>query len=234
MQKDLENILFGNLENIRQNVKNNYTDFSSVAESITPVFYKFNSELKSDELWHTLEFADYWHKNQFRHSSDPFVAHPIQVSFFTAFNQLPKEVVQGAMLHDVLEKNQNKWEYLSKEIYNEFGRSVFLYVSGMSKRDKYKTDDIYESTRAKKIKITEFNKEFGIDYLKIIKLADNIMNMSSVEFLPAKYNMSGNEFQRSQLTASKQHYYPLAREIDRKELTPLRLAPLLDKIYEKY
>lgn len=233
-QAKLEELLETNLEIIKDIAAEKHVNPVSLANEIWPLYYMANPNLCEDTIKDSIQYAQFYHKDQWRDSGNPFILHPLQVSYFMAFNQMPDEPVQGGLLHDVKEKNSDKWHMLGNSIYSRFGELVSLYVSAMSTKNKPKNNDIDTATLEKKQRITDFSQKFGLDCMIVLKLGDNIMNMRSRKYLPAKYGMDAKEFQNSQLNASKKHYRPLAKEIDGLRMLPMEITPYLDKVYKKY
>ena len=122
------------------------------------------------------EMADNLHKGQMRQSGEPYISHPLNVSYILAEMHADSDTLCAALLHDTLEDTSATKE----EIASEFNDEVAKLVDGVTKISKMnfssKKDQNMANTRKIITGITEDVRIF------IIKLADRLHNMITLEF----------------------------------------------------
>ncbi|MFO7849875.1 MAG: bifunctional (p)ppGpp synthetase/guanosine-3',5'-bis(diphosphate) 3'-pyrophosphohydrolase [Spirochaetia bacterium] len=125
--------------------------------------------------------AAYWakelHSDQKRASGEPFFIHPLQVAEILVDMKLDSEAVIAALLHDIVEDT----EITPAELRRHFGRQIAALVDGVTKitivKAKSKSEQESESIRKMLFAMT---KDIRVI---IIKLADKLHNMSTLEHL---------------------------------------------------
>ena len=129
------------------------------------------------------------HGTDVRKSGEPYVLHPIAVAAILARIQLDTETIAGALLHDVVEDTPVSIE----QIEAEFGPRVGKLVDGVSKlsRIPWTRDDAETAnTREKAQQAENLRKMFlaMVDDIGVvlIKLADRLHNMRTLEALPSQ------------------------------------------------
>ena len=122
------------------------------------------------------EMADDLHKGQMRQSGEPYISHPLNVSYILAEMHADSDTLCAALLHDTLEDTSATKE----EIASEFNDEVAKLVDGVTKISKMnfssKKDQNMANTRKIITGITEDVR------IIIIKLADRLHNMLTLEF----------------------------------------------------
>lgn len=123
-------------------------------------------------------FAEEAHSGQLRKSGEPYFIHPVAVTDILVDLNVDAETLIAALLHDVLEDTPVTDEQLKKE----FGDEVLELVEGVTKMDRLKfenaTDEQAENYRKMFFAMAK-------DYrVIIIKLADRLHNMRSLDALP--------------------------------------------------
>ena len=128
-------------------------------------------------LLHAYDFARDAHRNQTRASGEPYFIHPCAVAEILVDLGLDADTVAGALLHDVIEDTP----VTEEDVRREFGESVLTLVSGVTKLDKivFKSQEEEEAENFRKIFIA-MAKDIRVI---IIKLADRLHNMRSLNFL---------------------------------------------------
>ena len=123
------------------------------------------------------------HKNKVRKSGRPYYTHPVEVARII-INEIPLDEVSviSALLHDVLDYSDI---YTIKNIRSEFGSTVSDIVEGIAKIEHIQSRSIDDS-----IQIENYHRLF-LSLLKdfriiIIKLADRLHNMRTLEYLQKK------------------------------------------------
>ena len=116
------------------------------------------------------------HKNQLRMSGQPYYTHPFEVARIIV-NELPMDdiSVAAALLHDVVDNS----EYTIVDIRHEFGDTIADIVDGISQ---------IQMIESYNIKVVESYRKLLVSWFKdvriiLIKLADRLHNMRTIEFL---------------------------------------------------
>ncbi|MBI9106484.1 MAG: bifunctional (p)ppGpp synthetase/guanosine-3',5'-bis(diphosphate) 3'-pyrophosphohydrolase [Spirochaetales bacterium] len=118
------------------------------------------------------------HGDQKRASGEPFFIHPLKVAEFLVELGMDDETVIAALLHDILEDTGTS----ETEMKKEFGRQVVALVDGVTKISivKAKSKSIQETETMRKMLIA-MTKDIRVI---IIKLADKLHNMQTLQHLP--------------------------------------------------
>jgi GTP pyrophosphokinase len=124
-------------------------------------------------------FAEKAHRKHKRLSGDPYITHPLAVALILADLEQDVLTIAAALLHDVVEDA----EISREDIAREFGKEIARLVEGVTKLSQL-------SFTSREVRQAEnFRKMFvamGEDFrIIIIKLADRLHNMRTLEFLPA-------------------------------------------------
>jgi GTP pyrophosphokinase len=146
------------------------------------------------------KYASSAHEGQKRRSGEPFVSHPLAVALILAELEQDEITISAALLHDVIEDGGVTKEVLSKD----FSAEVASLVEGVTKLGQL----TYESKETRQAE--NFRKMFlamGEDIrIIIIKLADRLHNMQTLEFLqPAK--------QKENAVETRDIFAPLAHRL---------------------
>ncbi len=149
-------------------------------ENILIKIYEFYSGDDRDALIRAYEYAKEAHRNQKRASGEPYFIHPCAVAEILVDLGLDAETIAAALLHDVIEDTPATED----DIRREFGEGVLSLVSGVTKLDKivFKSQEEEEAENFRKIFIA-MAKDIRVI---IIKLADRLHNMRSLNYLSAE------------------------------------------------
>ncbi|MBR6229378.1 MAG: bifunctional (p)ppGpp synthetase/guanosine-3',5'-bis(diphosphate) 3'-pyrophosphohydrolase [Eubacterium sp.] len=119
------------------------------------------------------------HKDQKRRSGEPYLTHPVCVAIILAQLQMDKETIVGGLLHDVVEDT----EYTTEQITEMFSEEIALLVDGVTKLTQlnYSADKV--EVQAENLRKMFLAMASDIRVI-IIKLADRLHNMRTMQFMP--------------------------------------------------
>ncbi len=136
--------------------------------------------VREDLIKKAFEFASIAHKHDKRASNEPYIVHPYSVANILA-TEIPFDdtCIICALLHDIVEDNE---DYTIETIKRNFGEDIAVIVDGLTK--------IKNLFRGAEITVGENYRKLLMSIIKdvrvlIVKLADRLNNMRTLEFLPA-------------------------------------------------
>lgn len=144
------------------------------------VLDKLHNSYSGDELnllISAYEYSELMHSGQKRASGEPYFTHPCAVAEILIDLGLDYPTVAAAFLHDVIEDTPATDE----DIKSRFGKEIMTLVDGVTKLDKikYQSHEEEDAENFRKIFVAMANDVRVI----IIKLADRLHNMRSLNFL---------------------------------------------------
>ncbi|MBD1860140.1 MULTISPECIES: bifunctional (p)ppGpp synthetase/guanosine-3',5'-bis(diphosphate) 3'-pyrophosphohydrolase [Trichocoleus] len=133
---------------------------------------------ETDLICRAFEFAYQLHEGQYRASGEPYIAHPVAVSGLLRDLGGSSAMIAAGFLHDVVEDT----EVTAEEIEERFGPEVRRLVEGVTKLSKFN----FSSKRERQAE--NFRRMFlamaqDIRVI-VVKLADRLHNMRTLEHLP--------------------------------------------------
>ncbi|NCO75004.1 MAG: bifunctional (p)ppGpp synthetase/guanosine-3',5'-bis(diphosphate) 3'-pyrophosphohydrolase [Cyanobacteria bacterium] len=145
-------------------------------------------------------FAYSLHEGQYRKSGEPYIAHPVAVAELLRDLGGDSEMIAAGFLHDVVEDT----EITCEEIEALFGANVRQLVEAVTKLSKY-------NFSSKKERQAENFRRMFVAMAQdirviVVKLADRLHNMRTLEFLPP-------EKQRLIAEETKEIFAPLANRL---------------------
>ena len=124
------------------------------------------------------EFASKAHEGQKRSSGQPYIIHPLAVSYILLELGMDTDTICAAMLHDVVEDTHTTLE----EVKKRFGQDVAMLVDGVTKLNQVPMFN-KEEQQAENVRKMMLAMSQDIRVI-IIKLADRLHNMRTLEFRP--------------------------------------------------
>jgi GTP pyrophosphokinase len=128
-------------------------------------------------------FAEACHEGQTRKSGDPYIIHPLDAALTCADLQLDAGAVAGALLHDV----QEDCGIANQELKKRFGPDVAKLVDGATKLERIARHSSEPAVADASEQAENLRKMFlamAEDWrVVIIKLADRLHNMRTLEYL---------------------------------------------------
>ena len=129
-------------------------------------------------LRQAFEFAAQRHAGQWRLSGEPYVSHPLEVTWILAEMQMDQVCLVTALLHDVLEDTQTSYEELARA----FGEEVARCVNGVTKLSKINLAN-REERQAESVRKMLLAMVEDIRVI-LVKLADRLHNLRTLDSLP--------------------------------------------------
>lgn len=160
---------------------NLYVD--SPPEDVKPkeLFVKLASYLPSEQLEFikkAYDVAKAAHADQKRASGDDYIIHPVGVAYILAELQMDTDSIAAALLHDVVEDTG----YTVEQIKDGFNPAVAMLVDGLTKLGKieYLSKEDQQAENYRKMFLA-MAKDIRV---VIIKLADRLHNMRTLQYMP--------------------------------------------------
>ncbi|MGN1234407.1 MAG: RelA/SpoT family protein, partial [Christensenellaceae bacterium] len=146
-------------------------------EDLLTKLYENYQGIERETLNRAYRFAEKAHENQKRASGEPYFIHPCAVAEILVDLGLDYSTVAAALLHDVIEDTP----VTDQDIRREFGEEILNLVLGVTKLDRIKfiSHEEEEAENFRKIFVA-MAKDIRVI---IIKLADRLHNMRSLNFL---------------------------------------------------
>ncbi len=140
----------------------------------------YNPDVDEELLNRAYVYAMQKHGTQIRASGDPFFSHPLEVAAIVTDLRLDDAAIAVALLHDTIEDTSATRD----EIDGLFGPQIAKLVEGLTKIDRL---DLVsrEAQQAENLRKLLLAVSEDIRVL-IVKLADRLHNMRTIEFVPAE------------------------------------------------
>ncbi len=145
------------------------------------------------------EVAKKAHEGQVRKSGEPYLIHPLGAAYILATMRMDASIIAAALLHDAPEDTSLTIE----EIAKDFGPDIASMIEGVTKLGKLKyrgVERYIENLRKMFVAMAEDVR------VMIIKFADRIHNLSTLEYLP-------EEKRRRVALESLEIYAPIAHRL---------------------
>ncbi len=192
-----------------------------------------NARLDEELLARAYRFSEEAHRGQTRNSGEPYVTHCVEVAKILADLQLDTTTVASGLIHDVVEDTAIS----VADVEREFGKEIAAIVDGLTKIAKLpnsgsKQDRQVESYRKLLLSIAKDARVI------IVKLADRLHNMRTLDFLPEEKRRRIAQETRD-LYAPLAHRFGMARirweleDLAFKHLEPGEYKALARKVAQK-
>ena len=144
-------------------------------EDETPLHDKLDRDL----LARAYRFSEAAHRGQVRNSGDPYITHCVDVAKILADLQLDSITVASGLIHDVVEDTK----VTVADVEREFGKDIAAIVDGLTKIAKLPTSGSQEERQVESYRklLLSIAKDARVI---IVKLADRLHNMRTLEWLP--------------------------------------------------
>ncbi|MFP5456939.1 MAG: HD domain-containing protein, partial [Alphaproteobacteria bacterium] len=138
----------------------------------------YNPDTNEDMLNQAYVYAMKAHGEQIRASGDPYFSHPLEVAAILTGLKLDDATIVAALLHDTIEDT----EATRAEIDNMFGSEIGALVEGLTKLKRLELVS-REAKQAENLRKLLLAIADDVRVL-LIKLADRLHNMRTLEFVP--------------------------------------------------
>jgi len=130
-------------------------------------------------IWKAFSFGKEAHKGQLRKSGEPYFTHCVEVATILAEMKLDSVTISAALLHDVVEDTG----FTVKDVEQEFSEELATLVDGVTKLSdmKFRSEEDKQAVNFRKMLLSVADDIRVI----IIKFADRLHNMRTLEYLPA-------------------------------------------------
>jgi GTP diphosphokinase / guanosine-3',5'-bis(diphosphate) 3'-diphosphatase len=135
-------------------------------------------EAEREKIMEAARWAENLHRDQKRASGEPFFTHPYHVAEILVEMRMDADSVIAGFLHDCVEDTGTT----SEQITEQFGETAALLVDGVTKISivKVKNKSVQAAETMRKM-LFAMSKDIRVI---IIKLADKLHNMSTLDYLP--------------------------------------------------
>lgn len=154
----------------------------------------------SDLIVRAFQFAYQLHQGQYRKSGEPYINHPIAVAGLLRYLGGDQAMVAAGFLHDIIEDT----DVTSEELEQHFGPEVRHLVEGVTKLSKFNFSNTTER-QAENFRRMFLAMAKDIRVI-VVKLADRLHNMRTLDFLP-------EHKQRSIALETREIFAPLANRL---------------------
>ncbi len=148
-------------------------------ETLLKTVQKNNPQADLNVIREAYDFAAKAHEKQVRASGEPYINHPLAAAEYLAEMKLDTPIIVAALLHDVPEDTGVPLQTIEEK----FGEDVASMVAGVTKLGhiKYRGVERYiENLRKMFISVAQDVR------IMIIKFADRLHNLQTIEALPEK------------------------------------------------
>lgn len=162
---------------LREQIATNVLTVTKFRE-LTKKLRETRSEADLELVRKAYDYCVQHHAGQTRASGDPYLIHPLEVAIILAELKLDTTAIVAGLLHDVVEDT----EVTTTQVQQLFGEQVAHIVEGVTKisRIDFASREERQAENVRKMVLAM------VDDIRVvmIKLADRLHNMRTLEFLP--------------------------------------------------
>jgi len=161
-----------------------YQDPKKLYDMLIVRVRKYHPSADISMIEKAFDIAYHAHEGQFRKSGEAYIIHPLWVGIILADLELDKETIVAGILHDVVEDTV----MTEDEITEVFGKEVALLVDGVTKLGQlsYSSDKLEVQAENLRKMFLAMAKDIRVI---LIKLADRLHNMRTLEFMRPEKQM---------------------------------------------
>lgn len=169
-------------------------------EELKTLLQDSDRDFDMEKIDRAYQFARKSHGDQKRRSGVPYILHPVSVAYILVELGMDTDSIVAALLHDVVEDTPVGLE----EIKKMFGAEVANLTDGVTKlgRIPYSSREEQQAENLRKMLIAMADDIRVI----IIKLADRLHNMRTIEFMP-------DQKRRDKALETMEVYAPIAHRL---------------------
>ena len=145
---------------------------------------EINPKYTDSVIVRAYEIARSLHEGQLRKSGEPYIIHPVAVAKILANFGMDNETVVAGLLHDSVEDT----EYTHEQLTEDFDEKIAALVDGVTKLGNISYDSS-ETVQAENFRKMFLAMSKDIRVL-IIKLADRLHNMRTLEYMSSEKRIS--------------------------------------------
>ncbi|NOY58876.1 MAG: bifunctional (p)ppGpp synthetase/guanosine-3',5'-bis(diphosphate) 3'-pyrophosphohydrolase [Calditrichaeota bacterium] len=154
--------------------------YKNIVEGLIIRIRRYNQTADIDLLRKAFNFSYEAHRNQVRKSGEIYFVHPLEVAKILTGLKVDYETIAGGVLHDVAEDT----DVTIDDVEEEFGSHIALLVDGVTKISEIKLQE-FEAQQAENFRKMLLSMVRDIRVI-LIKFADRLHNMRTLQFLPEK------------------------------------------------
>ena len=160
---------------------------------------KQNPSANVEKIRAAYECASAAHEGQRRKNGDPYIIHPVSVAEIIVEMGLDTDSICAGLMHDCMEDTDFQYD----QIAEKFGTSVANLVDGVTRLGQLHYSKEQEQMEDLRKMLIAMAKDIRVI---LIKLADRLHNMRTIEFMP-------EEKQRSKSLETMEIYAPIAHRL---------------------
>ena len=171
-------------------IDSNEKTYLKLHEKFDPIFQdllknirEYSPNFQDELLKKAYNFGIWAHRNQYRFSGEPYFEHCLNVAHILSNIRLDSKTIAAGLLHDVVEDTG----FTLKDIKEEFGDQIAQLVDGVTKISEIsgRKSLSYELRQAETFRKMLLSMAKDVRVI-IIKFADRLHNMRTLEHVPAK------------------------------------------------